>query len=63
MTEPELAKLSEAADHCGIPADVLKIMAADDLLPRSSAAAEATCTSRATPFRPTWNECLTFSRD
>jgi hypothetical protein len=34
MNEPDLAKLSEAADQCGIPTDVLKLMAADDLLPQ-----------------------------
>ncbi|OBB86782.1 hypothetical protein [Mycolicibacterium peregrinum] len=34
MNEPELAKLSDAADQCGIPAGGLKITATYDLLPQ-----------------------------
>ncbi len=29
MSEPDLAKLSEAAELCGIPTDIIKMMAAD----------------------------------
>lgn len=35
MSEPDLAKLSEAAELCGIPSDILKMMAADGLLPQT----------------------------
>lgn len=47
MTEPDLAKLSEASEVCGIPTDILKMMAADGLLPRSSGAKQDTSTFRA----------------
>ncbi|WP_286199370.1 hypothetical protein ACRDU6_00890 (plasmid) [Mycolicibacterium sp. ELW1] len=33
MSDPDLAKLSEASELCGIPTDILKMMAADGLLP------------------------------
>lgn len=34
MSEPDLAKLSEASELCGIPTDILKLMAADGLRPQ-----------------------------
>jgi hypothetical protein len=34
VSEPDLAKLSEASELCGIPTDILKLMAVDGLLPQ-----------------------------
>lgn len=34
MSDPDLAKLSEASELCGIPTDILKMMAGDGLLPQ-----------------------------
>ncbi len=34
MSERALAKLSEASELCGIPTEILKLMAADGRLPR-----------------------------
>ncbi|CQD25151.1 hypothetical protein BN970_06949 [Mycolicibacterium conceptionense] len=57
MIEPELAKLSEAADQCGIPADVLKIMAADDLLPQVVRGRNGHVYFPRDSI-PTWDECV-----
>lgn len=35
MTDPDLAKLSEASEQCGIPTDILKLLATDELLPQT----------------------------
>jgi hypothetical protein len=51
VSEPDLAKLSEASGQCGIP-HILKLMATDGLLPRSSGAKQDTCTFPATTSRP-----------
>ncbi|GAB5901177.1 DNA-binding protein [Mycolicibacterium mageritense] len=57
MNEPDLAKLSEAAEQCGIPADVLKIMAADDLLPQV-VRGRAGHVYFPRDAIPTWDECI-----
>lgn len=57
MNEPDLAKLSEAAEQCGIPADVLKIMAADDLLPQV-VRGRAGHVYFPRDSIPTWDECI-----
>ncbi|OBB06438.1 hypothetical protein A5731_16585 [Mycolicibacterium conceptionense] len=57
MNEPELAKLSEASDQCGIPVDVLKIMAADDLLPQVVRGRGGHVYFPRDSI-PTWNECV-----
>lgn len=35
MADPDMVKLSDAAQACGIPADILKLMAGDGLLPQA----------------------------
>ena len=35
LSDPDLAKLSEVSELCGIPTDILKMMAADGLLPQT----------------------------
>lgn len=34
MPDPDIVKLSDAAQSCGIPADILKLLASDGLLPQ-----------------------------
>ena len=57
MSEPQLAKLSEAAELCGIPADVLKMLAADGLLPQV-VRGKAGHVYFPRDTIPTWTECV-----
>ena len=62
MTEPDLAKLSEAADLCGIPTDILKMMAADGLLPQT-VRGKAGHVYFPRHGIPTWSECVSLLKD
>lgn len=52
VSEPDLAKLSEASELCGIPTDILKMMAADGILPQAIRGKAVTSTFHATTSRP-----------
>lgn len=62
MTDAELAKLSEAAEVCGIPTDVLKMMAADGLLPQV-VRGKAGHVYFPRSAIPTWTECVDLLRE
>lgn len=57
VSESDLAKVSEASELCGMPIDVLKMMAADGLLPQVvRGKAGHVYFPRSTI--PTWTECV-----
>ena len=62
MSEAELAKLSEAAEVCGIPTDVLKMMAADGLLPQTVRGRAGRVYFPRTAI-PSWTECVDLLRE
>lgn len=57
MSEPDLAKISEASELCGIPTDILKLMAADGLLPQAVRGKAGHVYLPRTSI-PTWSECV-----
>lgn len=62
MTDPDLAKLSEASEACGIPTDVLKMMAADGLVPQA-VRGKAGHVYFPRNAIPTWTECVDLLRE
>lgn len=62
MSEPHLAKLSEAAELCGIPTDVLKMLAADGLLPQV-VRGKAGHVYFPRDTIPTWTECVNLLKE
>ncbi len=62
MSEAELAKLSEAAEVCGIPTDVLKMMAADGLLPQTVRGRAGHVYFPRSAI-PSWSECVDLLRE
>ena len=62
VTESDLAKLSEAAELCGVPTDVLKMMAADGLLPQV-VRGKAGHVYFPRAAIPTWSECVDLLRE
>ena len=67
MSEAELAKLSKAAEVCGIPTGVLKMMAADGLLPQTvrGRAGHVHFPRNYFPRNeiPSWAECVDLLRE
>lgn len=62
VSESDLAKVSEASELCGMPIDVLKMMAADGLLPQVvRGKAGHVYFPRSTI--PTWTECVELLRE
>lgn len=62
MSDPELAKLSEAAELCGIPTDVLKMMAADGLLPQTVRGKAGHVYFPRNEI-PTWSDCVSLLKE
>lgn len=62
MTEPRLVKLSEVAHTTGIPTDILKLMATDNLLPGITRG-RAGHTYLHENQTPTWNDCIELLRE
>lgn len=62
MSEPQLAKLSEAAELCGIPTDVLKMLAADGLLTQV-VRGKAGHVYFPRDTIPTWTECVNLLKE
>ena len=62
MTEPDLAKLSEAAEQCGIPAETLKMLASDGLLPQV-VRGKAGHVYFPRDNIPTWTECVSLLKE
>lgn len=59
MSDPDLAKVSEVAELCGIPSDILKLMAADDLFPQVVRGRGGHVYFPRSEI-PSWNECITL---
>jgi DNA-binding transcriptional MerR regulator len=57
VSESDLAKVSEAAELCGMPIDVLRMMAADGLLPQA-VRGKAGHVYFPRNAIPTWSECV-----
>lgn len=57
MTATDLVKLSDASQICGIPADTLKMMAADGLLPQAVRGRAGHLYLPSTAV-PTWSDCV-----
>ena len=62
MSEPDLAKLSEASELCGIPTDILKMMAGDGLLPQV-VRGKAGHVYFPRQQIPSWGECVSLLKD
>ncbi len=62
VSDPSLVKLSEVAQLCGIPADVLKLMAADDLFPQA-VRGRAGHVYFPEQEVPTWAACVNLLRE
>ena len=62
MSDTDLAKLSEAAELCGIPTDVLKMMAGDGLLPQV-VRGKAGHVYFPRQQIPDWSECITLLKE
>lgn len=62
MSEQDLAKLSEAAEQCGIPAEILKMLAADGLLPQV-VRGKAGHVYFPRSNIPSWTECVSLLRE
>lgn len=62
MSDADLVKLSEVAQSCGIPTDVLKLMASDNLFPQ---AVRGRAGHIYFPRRdvPSWSECVELLRE
>jgi hypothetical protein len=62
VSESDLAKVSEASELCGMPIDVLKMMAADGLLPQvvRGKAGHVYFPRNAIP---TWSECVDLLKE
>lgn len=62
VNDPELAKLSEASELCGVPTDILKMMATDGLLPQV-VRGKAGHVYFPRSAIPTWSECVGLLKD
>ncbi|UCA22988.1 MULTISPECIES: hypothetical protein [Mycobacterium] len=62
VSESDLAKVSEASELCGMPIDVLKMMAADGLLPQV-VRGKAGHVYFPRSAIPTWTECVKLLRE
>ncbi|PND54172.1 DNA-binding protein [Mycobacterium sp. ENV421] len=62
VSESDLAKVSEAAELCGMPIDVLKMMAADGLLPQVVRGKTGHVYFPRSAI-PTWTECVELLRE
>lgn len=62
VSESDLAKVSEASELCGMPIDVLKMMAADGLLPQV-VRGKAGHVYFPRSAIPTWIECVELLRE
>lgn len=57
MTDPDLVKMSEVAQRCGIPLDIVKMLAADGLLSQAVRGRGGYFYLPADQI-PTWSECV-----
>ena len=62
MSDSDLAKASEASEFCGMPIDVLKMMAADGLLPQV-VRGKAGHVYFPRSAIPTWSECVDLLKE
>lgn len=62
VSDPDLAKLSETAELCGIPTDILKMMAAGGLLPQT-VRGKAGHVYFPRNQTPTWGECVSLLKE
>ena len=62
VSESDLAKVSEVSELCGIPTDVLKMMAAEGLLPQV-VRGKAGHVYFPRSAIPTWDECVDLLKD